>query len=313
MAAAGPVAACAAETGKHGRTRMDCIENQRFGEERALYHAHDLMVRNCRFAGEEDGESALKECRNITAESCLFDLRYPLWHIDGLRVCNCTMTENCRAALWYDRNVELCGCRMGGIKALRECRGVRMSDCAVCSPEFGWRCADLRIENSAVSAEEYAFFESAGVRAENMDFTGKYSFQYTRDVQIFRSRLQTKDAFWHAKDVTVTDSVLDGEYLGWYSEGLTLVRCHIRGTQPLCYCKGLKLVDCTMENCDLSFEYSDVEATVRGEILSVKNPRSGKIEADRIGAVIRTGDSVYPVRAEVVEWSVRPASGAASA
>ena len=114
------------------------------------------------------------------------------------------------------------------------------------------------------------------------------------------STLKTKDAFWHAKDVTVTDSVIDGEYLGWYSEGLTLIRCHIKGTQPLCYCKRLRLIDCTMENCDLAFEYSDVDATVHGEILSVKNPRSGKIVADKIGEIIK-GDSVYPVEAEIVQ------------
>lgn len=71
-----------------------------------------------------------------------------------------------------------------------------------------------------------------------------------------------------------------GEYLGWYSENLTLIRCHISGTQPLCYCENLHLIDCTMEGTDLSFEYSSVEAEVRGEILSVKNPRSGCIVAE---------------------------------
>ena len=85
----------------------------------------------------------------------------------------------------------------------------------------------------------------------------------------------------------VTDSVIKGEYLGWYSEGLTLIRCRIIGTQPFCYCKNLKLIDCTMEQTDLAFEYSDVEADVFGNILSVKNPLSGRITADTIGEVIR--------------------------
>ena len=100
--------------------------------------------------------------------------------------------------------------------------------------------------------------------------------------------------------MTVTDSVIDGEYLGWYSEGLTLVRCHIKGTQPLCYCKRLTLIDCTMEDCDLAFEYSDVEASIHSSILSVKNVRSGHITADAIGEVIRTPDSVYPAEAVIV-------------
>ena len=41
------------------------------------------------------------------------------------------------------------------------------------------------------------------------------------------------------------------------------------------------LIDCAMEDADLAFEYSDVQAEVRGHILSVKNPRSGRIVADR--------------------------------
>ena len=54
-----------------------------------------------------------------------------------------------------------------------------------------------------------------------------------------------------------------GEYLAWYSENLRLVRCKIIGTQPLCYAKNLVLEDCEMEGADLSFEYSEVTATVK--------------------------------------------------
>lgn len=278
---------------------MKLIENQRFGEERALYHSEDLCVKNCRFDGEEDGESALKESRNISAESCFMNLRYPFWHVRGLRVVGCELTENCRAAMWYDKGVGIRGSKLNGIKALRECSDIEISGSEINSPEFGWRCKNMAIENSSV-ASGYAFFESRAIRAEGLKFDGKYSFQYTRDVKICRSELKTKDAFWHAKNVTVTDSVLDGEYTGWYSEGLTLIRCRIRGTQPFCYCKRLKLIDCTMEGCDLAFEYSDVDATVHSGILSVKNPKSGHIRAERIGEIIKTADSVYPVRAKII-------------
>ena len=46
-------------------------------------------------------------------------------------------------------------------------------------------------------------------------------------------------------------------------------------------------MNCTMEDTDLSFEYSDVEADVKGHIISVKNPRSGVITADSVGEIIR--------------------------
>jgi len=84
--------------------------------------------------------------------------------------------------------------------------------------------------------------------------------------------LDTKDALWHSKNVTVKNSTLKGEYLEWFSEGLTLINCKIIGTQPLCYCKNLKLINCTMEGTDLSFEYSEVEATINGHVDSIKHP-----------------------------------------
>ena len=119
-----------------------------------------------------------------------------------------------------------------------------------------------------------------------MHFKGKYSFQYCENVVIEDCILDTKDAFWESKNIVVKNSVVKGEYLAWYSENLTLINCKIIGTQPLCYCKNLTLIDCTMEDTDLSFEYSDVEATVTGHIHSVKNPASGHILADSIGQVI---------------------------
>ena len=82
------------------------------------------------------------------------------------------------------------------------------------------------------------------------------------------------------------DSVVKGEYLAWYASNIRFVRCRISGTQPLCYCKGLILEDCTMEGCDLSFENSEVTATINGRIDSVKNPVCGAITADEIGEII---------------------------
>ena len=128
---------------------------------------------------------------------------------------------------------------------------------------------------------------------------GKYSFQYMKNLEITDSVLDTKDAFWHSENVTVRNSVVKGEYLGWFSQGLTLIDCKISGTQPLCYCKDLKLINCTMEDTDLSFEYSDVEADVRGHVLSIKNPRSGSIVVDSVGEIIRE-DPVMECTGQVI-------------
>ena len=281
-----------------GMKKIERIENQRFGEERALYGRRGLLVVGCRFEGPEDGESALKEGREITVADSYFALRYPFWHDTGLVVKNCEMTETCRAPFWYDRDVTLDGCKMHGVKAFRECRGVDVKNSDVVSPEFGWKTHKITLSDTTLSGE-YAFFGGSKIVARNLTFSGKYSFQYVVDAEIADSVLDTKDAFWHTRNVTVRDSIIKGEYLGWYSENLTLIRCKIIGTQPLCYCRNLTLVDCETEGCDFSFEYSSVAATIRGDVLSIKNPLSGRIVCDSAGEIILK-DSVYPCDCEIV-------------
>ena len=274
------------------------IHSQRFDEERALYNLRDTLVKDCKFEGPADGESAFKEARNIAIKDCSFSLRYPLWHTEGFAMEGCSMDEKARAAIWYARDGQIANCRLHGIKALRECVGVTIEDSSIISPEFGWKSSDISLVNTSVEAE-YLFLDSKNIRLDKVQMKGKYSFQYVENLEINDSYLDTKDAFWHAKNVTVRNSTVKGEYLAWFSEGLTLIGCHIIGTQPLCYCKDLKLIDCTMEGTDLSFEYSDVEATVSGHIDSVKNPNSGTITADSVGEVI-TGDAVMECTGKVI-------------
>lgn len=278
---------------------MTTLEEKKFPNERDLYHANDLVLVNCSFDGIEDGESALKEANNIILNHCYFNLRYPLWHDTKISANDIVMTANCRAALWYTNDIEINNSRLLGIKALRECRNIEINKTEIDSPEFGWRSQDINLNEVKITSE-YLFFEAKNLLIDKLEFTGKYSFQYVENMEIINSELNTKDAFWHSKNVTIKNSIVKGEYLGWYSENLTFINCKIIGTQPLCYCKNLKLINCTMEQTDLSFEYSDVEADIKGNILSVKNPFKGKIKADSIDEIILTDDSVYPHQCEIV-------------
>lgn len=274
-------------------------KDKRFDEERAFYGFKDIIVENCEFSGITDGESAFKECKNITVKDCRFELRYPFWHVDKFTISGSNMTETCRAALWYCKNGHVSNTKMHGIKALRECENIRLNDVDVISEEYGWKCNGLRFKNSKITSV-YPFFLTKDLTCTNLNLIGKYSFQYAENVEISNSVLNTKDAFWHAKNVIVRNSFINGEYLGWYSENLTLIDCEIIGTQPLCYCENLKLINCKMHDSDLSFEYSDVQADIVGTILSVKNPKSGKITADKIDEIILE-NSVIECTCEIVE------------
>ncbi len=273
--------------------------DQTFDQERALYGIKNAVVSNCRFDGPADGESALKEASDFQLTSCFMNLRYPFWHVNNAKISDTELTENCRAALWYDSNVEIDHCRLGGIKALRECENISLKNSTVNSPEFIWKCRNLNIEKVNIEGSEYPFFEVSGAKITELTMKGKYSFQYCSNIEISDSNLDTKDAFWHSKDVTVRDSTIKGEYLGWYSENLHLINCKITGTQPFCYCKNLVLENCTMEDCDLAFERSTVQADVKGKILSVKNPLSGKITADCIKEIIIEDDIADRSKTEI--------------
>lgn len=269
---------------------MNYIENMTYDQERALYGSRELMVRACRFDGPADGESAFKECRDIHVEDCFFNLRYPFWHDHGLTLKSSELTPLCRAALWYTENAVIENCKLHGIKALRECGNIAMRDCDVDSAEFGWSVRGIAMENCDVKGE-YFMMRSDRLRFNNVRLKGKYSFQYIEDAVFEDCYLDTKDAFWHAKNVVVRNSVVKGEYLAWYCENVTFENCTIIGTQPLCYCKGLKLIDCRMEQTDLSFERSEVEATVVSPVVSIKNPLSGWIRVPAVGEVIRDEES----------------------
>lgn len=264
---------------------MKTINGKIFDEERALYGSRGLEVVNCRFDGPADGESAFKESREISVRDCFFNLRYPFWHDHGLRIEGSEMTAACRAALWYSEDVEILNTKMHGIKALRECSNVRIEGCDVISPEFGWSVRGIQMKDTSVQSE-YFMMRSDHLTFDKVKLQGKYSFQYITDSVFTNCEFDTKDAFWHAKNVVVRDSVIKGEYLAWYCENVTFENCTIIGTQPLCYCKGLKLIHCRMVDCDLAFEKSEVEADIISYVVSIKNPRSGRITVESVGEII---------------------------
>lgn len=266
---------------------MTIIQDQTFDKERELYGVHDTFIKHCTFDGPADGESALKECSDVRVEDSFFDLRYSLWHDHGLVLKDCTLTENCRAALWYDEDVTVTDSKLHGIKAFRECRNVSLKNCDIISDEFGWFTDDITLENCTAESK-YFLMKNHGVRAKNLELSAKYSLQYIEDGLFEDCIIDSKDAFWHAKNVTVKNSILGGEYLAWYSENLTFENCRIIGTQPFCYCKNLTLINCEMIDCDLAFERSSVQATITTPVVSIKNPLAeSRISLPAVGEIIR--------------------------
>lgn len=278
------------------QNQLTIIENQTFDQERALYSSNNILLKNSAFDGPADGESALKESSDIQIDNVFCNLRYPFWHDHRITIRNSEMTQLCRAALWYSDHIEISNTKLHGIKALRECSDVKMDNCDIISPEFGWSVHNIEMRRCTAQSE-YFMMRSDNLHFSEVNFKGKYSFQYIENAIFENCNFDTKDAFWHAKNVTVRDSIIDGEYLAWYSDGLTLINCRIKGTQPFCYCKNLKLINCQMFQADLCFEKSDVEAEITTPVISIKNPYSGCIRVKSVQEIIRDDPSA---KAEII-------------
>ena len=278
---------------------MQVIENMEFGGERPLFGSNDLLLKNVTVHA---GESALKCCSNIEAVDCRFEGKYPFWHVDGFVVRNCLFTEGARAALWYSRDLVMTGTRVDAPKMFREMERLSLSDVSIPdAAETLWHCKDITLRDVEVANADYLFMHCSDIDIDRYRQQGNYSFQYCRNVTIRNAVIDSKDAFWNTDNVTVIDSTLTGEYLGWHSRSLKLVRCRISGTQPLCYAEDLILEDCVFDtDCDLAFEDSTLHAHIISPVTSIKNPRSGRIEAPSVGEMILDEHCKAPADCEIV-------------
>lgn len=279
---------------------MKVIKNKEFGGERPLFAEHDLHLEEVTV---RQGESAIKECSNIEAVKCRFEGNYPFWHVHGFEIKDCYFDVGGRSALWYSDHLKMSDTVIDAPKMFREMKDlqlerVRIND----ADETFWRCENIVAHDLKLFGGTYPFMFSRNIFVDGLQSESKYVFQYVRNVEIHNARISTKDAFWEVEDVVVYDSVLDGEYLGWHSRNLRLVNCHISGLQPLCYAENLVLENCTFDPaCDRAFEYSSVNADIRGGITDIKNPMSGRIVADKIGSVTLDGNIKAPADCEIYE------------
>lgn len=277
---------------------MKLIENTEFGGERPLFASHDLHINNVTIL---EGESAIKECSNIVATNCRFEGNYPFWHVHGFTIDNCYFAVGGRSALWYSDHLTMKNTVIDAPKMFREMNDIDIENVEINdADEIFWRCNRINVKNLKLHGGTYPFMFSNDICIDGFESDSKYVFQYVKNVEIHNAKITTKDAFWEVENVTIYDSELNGEYLGWHSRNLRLVNCHISGEQPLCYAHDLVLENCTFDSeCDRAFEYSTLNADIRGAITNIKNPMSGVIVADSIGSVTIDENIKAPANCEI--------------
>ena len=290
---------------------MKEYRQQFFSGERALYAEDGAQIYDSIF---DDGESPLKESKNIELYSSQFKWKYPIWYSNNVLVTNCNWFEMARSGVWYTNNITVKDSLITAPKNFRRCDGVTLENVNLTNAEETfWNCKNIKLNNVTAKGHYFAM-NSENIEVDNFKLDGNYSFDGAKNITVRNSVLLSKDSFWNTENVTVYDSYICGEYLGWNSKNLTFVNCTIESLQGLCYIDNLTMKNCKLINTTLAFEYAkDIDAEITTKIDSVFNPVSGTISAPEIETLIVEKDMVNPdstkvtckavgKKEEVVEW-----------
>lgn len=259
--------------------------------ERPLFHGEHLMVTETIFT---DGESPLKESRDVKLKNSSFQWKYPLWYSKDAVAENCTWLEMARSGVWYTENLTVKNTLIEAPKNFRRCRDITLENVFLPNAaETLWTCDGVQLKNVQAKGD-YFGMNSQNIEIQDFRLAGNYAFDGAKNIEVHNAVMLSKDAFWNTENVTVCDSVIHGEYLGWNSKNLTFINCTIESLQGLCYIDHLVMKNCTLLNTTLAFEYStEIDAQINGKINSIMNPSSGVIRADEIGELILEKDKIH--------------------
>jgi hypothetical protein len=265
--------------------------------ERALFQGQNLKIYDTIFA---DGESPLKESRDIDLVGCMFKWKYPLWYAKNITAKNCVWFDMARAGVWYTDNICIEDTAIEAPKNFRRCHELTLKNVSIPNAaETLWSCEGVNMENVTAKGDYFAM-NSQNMKLDNFTLYGNYSFDGVKNAEIRNAKLLSKDAFWNSDHITVYDSFISGEYLGWNAKNLTLIDCTIESLQGMCYIDNLVMKNCKLINTTLAFEYSTVEADITGKIDSVLNPSGGVIRADSITELRIEKDKVDPEKTTII-------------
>lgn len=265
--------------------------------ERALFGQENVEIYASIF---EDGESPLKECKNIAICNSMFKWKYPLWYSEHIKMKDCTIFEMGRAGIWYTNDITIEDTMVEAPKNFRRCKNLTLHHVSMPNAEETlWNCEDVVMEHVIAKGDYYAM-NCKNMKITDFELYGNYCFDGCENVEIRNGKLLSRDAFWNSDQVTVYDSFISGEYLGWNAKNLTLVNCTIESLQGLCYIDNLVMKNCKLIHTTLAFEYSTVDVDIVGKVDSVINPSSGIIRADHIDELILEKDRIDPNKTKII-------------
>ena len=283
---------------------MKRLEQQVLTGERALFAGRDLYVQDAIF---EDGESPLKESKNIEVSKSIFRWKYPFWYSNDAIVSDSLMLDGAWAGIWYTNHIKISHTTIDAPKTFRRSTDITLEHVDMPNAsEIFWMCDGI-LMNDVSAKGDYFAMNASNIKATGLRLAGNYSFDGCKNVEITDSRLLSKDAFWNCDNVVVRNSFITGEYIGWNSRSLTFIDCTIESLQGFCYIDGLTLKNCRLLKTNLAFEYcNNIDADITTIIDSIKNPINGTIRAKGIGEIIFDDPKIDPQNTTIIKAEDTP-------
>lgn len=265
--------------------------NQHFVGERALFKLEDAKIEKCLF---DDGESPLKEGKNLTVSDSTFGYKYPLWYGKNHKVSSCEFLPLERAGVWYTDDSSFKDCQIDGPKNFRKCSNLELENIVFTNAlETLWWNKSIKLKNVKASGGDYFGLGTENAEIDGLELNGNYAFDGSKKLVINNSKLNTKDAFWNCEDILIENCEISGEYFGWNSKNITIRNSRISSHQGFCYIENLRLENVEIYDTDLAFEYcKNIEADIKGHFQSIKNPITGHIKAEHFDKYIQDDETI---------------------
>lgn len=188
------------------------VVDQVFDMERALYGSNDILVKDCTFDGPEDGKSALKECTNVQVKHSFFNLRYPFWHDQGLKISDCEMTDSTVESEYFmmrSSQIRFDRVKMVGKYSFQYITDSSFKNCVFDTKDAFWHAKNIVVENSIVKGEYLAWY-SENVTFLNCRIIGTQPLCYCKNLKLINCEMIETDLAFERSEVeaSITTPVL---------------------------------------------------------------------------------------------------------
>ena len=132
---------------------MQEIKEKYFEGERALYGLSNTILKNVTFG---EGESPLKETKDLEIKAAIFKYKYPLWYSNNINITDTTFETMSRSGIWYTNNISIKNSNLQAPKLFRRCKNITLDHVFFSdAEETMWTCEDITIKNTEINGDYF--------------------------------------------------------------------------------------------------------------------------------------------------------------